>query len=98
MENAIVEIDIFPSLAQDFSPAHPGIERAKNDPLQVFGRCCHEQAFFAQAQDRALGSAFPLHAQTAQGVRGKISFLDTPIENAAQDGDCLLYTSPSPRD
>ena len=35
MEDAIVEIDVLKALAEDLSPAHSGVKRAQEDPLQV---------------------------------------------------------------
>src|ERR1035437_9396819 len=90
MEDAIVEIDVLPTLAEDLSPAHSRVECAKDNPLQVRWRCRKEQLLFAQAQDRALGSAFPFHAQPPHRVRGKVAFLDSPIENAAHDGEIAV--------
>jgi len=71
MEDAIVEIDIFPALAKDFSPAHSGVECAEDDPLQMRWRCGEEQVFLAQAQDRTLSSAFPLHARRPKGFEAR---------------------------
>src|SRR5690242_16356665 len=47
MEDAIVEIDVLPSLGKDLSPAHPGVERTADDPLEMFGRGSKEQVLFA---------------------------------------------------
>src|ERR1039458_8450558 len=105
MEDAIVEIDVLPSLAQDLSPAHSGMECASDDPLQVLGCGRKKQLLLAQTHHRALGSAFPFHVQPAYGVRGKKAFLDSPIENTAQDteiaidgggGERLLFVTPLP--
>src|ERR1035438_9414642 len=90
MEDAIVEIDVLPTLAEDLSPAHSRVECAKDNPLQVRWRCRKEQLLFAQAQDRALGSAFPFHAQPPHRVRGKVAFLDSPIENTAEDREIAV--------
>src|ERR1039458_4208213 len=90
IEDAIVEIDVLPTLAEDLSQSHSRVECAKDNPLQVRWRCRKEQLLFAQAQDRALGSAFPFHAQPPHRVRGKVAFLDSPIENAAHDGEIAV--------
>src|ERR1035437_2812296 len=90
VEDAIVEVDVLPTLAEDLSPAHSGVERAEDDPLQVLGRCGKEQVLLTQAQDWALGSAFPLHAQPSHRVRGKVSFLDSPIEDSAEDREIAV--------
>ena len=85
VEDAIVEVDVLKELMKNLSPAHSGIESAEDDPLQV-QRCGGEEFdLFGDRHYRALGSAFPLHAQPAQWIREQVAFLDTPVENAAQD-------------
>jgi hypothetical protein len=84
-EQGSLEVDVFPSLMQQFAPAHAGIESDHNKVLEMCGRRFQEPMLFVQMEHRALRRSFRNQPQSGERVDLGEPFIDRPIQQMPED-------------
>src|SRR5262249_51392580 len=85
------EIDVFPSLVEDLSPAHAGIQGNNRDVAEMRRSGFEEEFLLGEAQDRPFLPTLPFEADTGDRICGNESLVNCPVEEMAEALDIPVH-------